>query len=111
MRRLIITTVVLLAVLWPIYRFFWLPYRCNIQIGKATLLTEQVWSRSGQISAAILARSLVKQMEDCLRSCPNVAAYMLGAANFRILGRHHEALALYREALKIDRRPEVYLGR
>ena len=109
MRRLLVSAAVLVAAFWLAYRFCWVPYRCNNQIGSAVTLTEKVWLRSGQMSATIAARRLIAEMTDCLQSYPDVGAYMVAAANLRIVGRMDDALRLYRRALSLDRRPEIYL--
>ena len=110
MKRLVVPAAALLAAPWLIYHLCYLPYRCDRQVGIAEAQTERAWERSGQIDTAIIARNLVAQMRGCLGCYPElVNAYMITGANLRILKLPDQALAVYRQALGIDRRPEIYL--
>jgi tetratricopeptide (TPR) repeat protein len=117
MKRFVIPAAALLAAPWLIYHLCYLPYRCNRQVGIAKAQTERAWERSGEIDAAIMARNLVAQMRGCVEQMPGclgcypepVVAYMIIGANLRILKLPDQALAAYRQALAIDRRPELYL--
>ncbi|HWW62875.1 MAG TPA: tetratricopeptide repeat protein, partial [Thermoanaerobaculia bacterium] len=47
----------------------------------------------------------------CIEHVPaNLNLYMIVAANYRVLGRYEDAIAMYRAALRYDRRPELYLN-
>lgn len=109
MKRALALVVTLPLAIWLTDRLCYIPYRCNNEIGAAVSVTGQLWAQSGQIDATIASRRLILQMDECLRGHPDTGAYMVAAANLRILRRPNDALQYYRRALKIDRRPEVYL--
>jgi tetratricopeptide (TPR) repeat protein len=109
MKRFLIPAIALLVAPWLIHRLCYVPYRCNKEIGVGIYLTENNQPRS-DIDMAITARSLVKRMQGCLTSQRElVGAYMVAAANLRVINRPNEALDLYRRASSLDRRPELYL--
>jgi hypothetical protein len=58
-----------------------------------------------------MARRNLDVLEPCMRvTCRDVSLDMIAAANLRLLGRDSDAIAMYRHALSLDRRPEIYLN-
>jgi tetratricopeptide (TPR) repeat protein len=84
------------------------PYRCNIVRKQIIARSERAQMRS-QTTATILARTNIEILRPCLDVCrTSVDYYMLLAANLAMLGRTLEAEQMYRQALRYDRRPELY---
>jgi len=110
-RNAAVALVLLLAAL-AVDRCFIIPYRCNIITKQVTDAIRLIGSIDApQLRAAELARNNAQRMQACVASCPeNVAAAMDLAACYRILGQHQKAIAAYNSALRVDRRPELYLN-
>ncbi len=85
--------------------------RCNRTetiLERRTLAAYQAYDFS---AVAPGARRNLMEARECLAQDPmNVNLHMIAGANYRILGRFDEAAAEYREALRYDRRPELYLN-
>lgn len=116
MRRLVLTAILMFTGAWLIFRLCYLPYRCNQTIGVAVSAIQRDVLGADNIATAISARGYATQLEMCLRSGTQlsgshllVSCYMAAAANLRTLKRFDEALLMYRHALRLDRRPELYL--
>lgn len=55
------------------------------------------------------ARANLEKLEMCLApGCRNIPLFFLLAINNRTIDRHDAALGWYREALRYDKRPEIY---
>jgi len=94
---------------WALVRWVYAPYHCIREIaaiGSTTLAAD----RTGVSSrAAVLAQESLSRARALQGSCrTNVMLYPLIAANEQILGRDDDAIATYRRALTIARRPELY---
>src|SRR5512132_1561082 len=88
------------------------PWRCDLVCARTENRTRTAFSnRVSDQNAHILARTSIDEIKPCLESDPtNVALYMIEAANFRILNRPEDAIAVYSRALQYDRRPELFLN-
>ena len=86
------------------------PLQCNHAEFVARGQTDLIEQRSAdQVTTARYARENIALLAPCLSCAPGVNRAMLLAANLRFVGRGDEAVAIYRDALHIDRRPELYL--
>src|SRR5215212_4462963 len=57
------------------------------------------------------ARETLERAAGAIRHCPaNIQLRMIAAANLRQLGRTTDAIRMYEEALRYDRRPELYFN-
>ena len=102
---------VVLAGLAAIWLFCIQPYECNRVKRRATAVTEAVYQRGDTPEAKIIARRNLDVLDPCMRmTCRDVSVDMIAAANLRAIGRHDDAIAMYRHALTLDRRPEIYLN-
>jgi len=109
-RRLAVVLVVIagMAAIWV---FCIQPYECNRIKRRATAITEAVYQRDGTLEAKVMARRNLAVMDPCMRvTCRDVSLDMIAAANLRALGRNEDAAVMYRHALTLDRRPEIYLN-
>lgn len=102
---------VAIAAACALYFFCVLPYRCNV-VKKARLRsTEYAFDQGGTTAGRIAARRNLDALLPCMTSiCNDVSLDMLAAANYRILGQPEAAIQLYRDALRRDRRPEIYVN-
>lgn len=109
--KLVVSAVLIAAAGFAVHRWCWLPYRCN-QIEKAALrTTERTLEVGGGYTETVRARATAQRVLGCIEHVPtNVNLYMIVAANYRALGRYEDAIAMYRAALRYDRRPELYLN-
>lgn len=108
--RILAVTVAGLLASWGIYRLAWIPFRCNLDLQQALLQTEYAARSSDGYNATVAARANLGILLPCAQLCPwDVRARFIAAWNLRILGRHGHAIELYEQALKYDRRPEIYV--
>ncbi len=109
--KLLVSVAVIAAAGLAIHRWCWLPYRCD-EIEKASLrMTSQTLQTGGGYEESVRARQTAALVLGCIEHVPaNVNLYMIVAANYRVLGRYEDAIAMYRAALRYDRRPELYLN-
>lgn len=109
--RIAISALLVAGAVPALYRWCWMPHRCN-QIEKAAeLTTERTLEIGGGYTEAVRAREAAQRVVACIEHArTDVNLYMLAAANYRALGRFDEALAMYRAALRYDRRPELYFN-
>lgn len=87
------------------------PYQCNIvdkSIESRTLPVLEGGAIPYSVSA--IAHANLEKLEPCMKSCEAVNRYMIAAANHRMLNQPAAAAALYQQALRCDRRPEIYLN-
>src|SRR5947209_6842035 len=94
---------------WITLRFAYDPF---IAEGKKLQLknrTEQVLAMGDPYRAAPIAREDLAKIGEYLPKRPGDVDYlMMRGANDRVLGNYEEARASYQEALRYDRRPELY---
>lgn len=110
---MIVRRVIAIALLagcgYAFYLFCVLPYRCNRIKKVGTASAEYAYNRGGSPDGSIQARRNLAALSPCMGpTCRDVTLNMIAAANNRVLGRYDEAVNLYREALQLDRRPELY---
>ena len=87
------------------------PLRCNTidsTIKKRTLALAEMWG--APIRASEGARLNLERLAPCLPRCTNVNRLMVAAANERILNHPEQAIAYYQQAMRYDRRPELYFN-
>jgi len=93
------------------YFFCVLPYRCNRIKNAHILSTEYAYFHAGTPKGSVRAQRNLEELLECMRpTCRDVSLDMIAAANDRVLGRYDEAIRLYRDALRLDRRPEIYVN-
>ncbi len=96
---------------YAFYFFCVLPYRCNRIKNAHILSTESAYANIGTPEGSLQARRNLAALLECMRpTCRDVSLDMIAAANDRVLGRQDEAIRLYRDALRRDRRPEIYVN-
>lgn len=94
-----------------LHRLVVIPYRCNVIEGQVSRATERVWSERESYRAREVAQRNVALIEECASRCrTDVNLAMLLGSNLWILGRHDAALQQYREALRYEHRPELYMA-
>lgn len=102
---------VALAALYSLYRWCYLPWRCNAferTAERTLLLTENA---EGPVRRATIARENLERTLQSIAHCPHdLDLYMIAGASFRQLERSSEAIPMYEAALTLDRRPEIYLN-
>jgi tetratricopeptide (TPR) repeat protein len=102
------TAAAAVAGLCAIYVVSIAPLRCNRQLRQLEEATTLTLRSPAQI-AAPAARETLEKTGSLLGHCRNrLPLLMVRAANLRALGRREEAAAAYREALVIEKRPEIY---
>lgn len=93
------------------YFFCVVPYRCNRLKKAAVAPTQFAYDRIRTPEGSIQARRNLAALEQCMGpACRDVTSDMLAAANYSVLGRSDEAIRLYRDALRLDERPEIYMN-
>ena len=107
-RRLIAVAVVAAGV-YAFYAVCFLPYRCNrIKIAYIRP-TEDAYDRIGTPEGGLKAQRNLRVLLQCMKPfCRDVSLDMIAAANYRVLGRFDDSIRLYRDALLLDRRPELF---
>ena len=109
-RRLIAIAVVA-ACVYAFYVFCVLPYRCNRIKNARIRSTEYAYAHAGTRAGSLQARRNLEALLECMRStCQDVSLDMIAAANDRVLGQYDDAIRLYRDALRLDRRPELFVN-
>src|SRR5438552_2744965 len=92
-----------------VHRLCYLPWRADVERKSLETITLALWERQPTF-AAVRARQNVAAAEVYLdmRGIHNTGLYMATAANYRLLEDFDHAAAMYYEALRFDRRPELY---
>ena len=109
--RRVAALLVVAAGAYAFYEFCVLPWRCNAIRKSGAARTQYAFEHAATPEGRIRARNNVDLLLSCIRpSCRDVSLDMLIAANYRILGQEQEAISYYRDALRLDRRPEIYLN-
>lgn len=87
------------------------PYRCNLIEGSVSQALENVWATPHTHTARMIAAQSLARLQHCLAERPErVNLSMLAGGALQILGRHEAAIAIYENALRYDRRPELYMA-
>jgi tetratricopeptide (TPR) repeat protein len=109
-RRLIALAVVV-AGGYAFYIFCVLPYRCNRIKNAYIRSTELAYDHMGTPEGSLQAQRNLAALSACMRfTCRDVSLDMIAAANYRVLGRNDESVSQYRDALRLDRRPELFVN-
>jgi len=87
------------------------PVHCNdVAMNVGGEMTSML-SSTDQVRVTVETRENLARLEPCRRKLPwNVNLHMLAAANYAARDMHENAVSEYREALRYDRRPEIYLN-
>lgn len=97
------------AAVAAVYRIAYLPWRADVERKSLEAITLALWERQPTF-AAVRARQNIAAAEVYLdmRGIHNTGLYMATAANYRLVEDFDHAAAMYYEALRFDRRPELY---
>jgi tetratricopeptide (TPR) repeat protein len=102
-------TIVSIATVYGIWRYAFVPYRCNVLLTDAKMRVRVAAQSSDPVLAAQLARRNIEDLQSCDRGSPgSTAAAMVLAGSYRIVGRLNEAERVYERLLTFDRRAEIY---
>ena len=85
--------------------------RCNFVEHRSVAAVEPLTKTNAIDSPDLIAiaHREMRRVSDCLERCgPSVARYRLLGQYNRFLQNHDESIALYRRALELDQRPELY---
>ena len=111
MLRTIAAFAVLIAALFLERALIVPQWHCDIQMRTIRARTDEIERHGDSLGVYPAARENVRRLTSCLNvERDNVEAWMLLAANFLALDKKLEAAAAYREALKYDRRPELFFS-
>lgn len=100
---------IILAAGYAFYAFCVVPYQCNVLRKSLTHSTAEAFARRDTPEAAVVGRRNLAAISRCrVPTCRDLDTEMIAAANYRIIGRDADAAQLYRDALRFDRRPEIY---
>ena len=87
------------------------PWHCNVVKKARGGATDFAFEQAATPAGRMAARRNLAEFLPCLNAlCRDVSLDMLAAANYRVVNRPEEAMALYRDALRRDQRPELYLN-
>lgn len=105
--------VAVMAVIWVtsevIYQLTYRPLACNRIKNRVQTVALEMWDRPDEPSVARRAREGIAAMRQCIAVSPtDPDMYMTLAVNERLIGRLADAAATYRQALRYDRRPELF---
>jgi tetratricopeptide (TPR) repeat protein len=101
--------IAILAVL-AINRIAYRPWQCSVMRRSLEPATLQLWQRHDPFVVST-ARENAALARSCIQITPcDSAPYMLAAANDRLAGDYASAAADYEQALRYERRPELYFG-
>jgi tetratricopeptide (TPR) repeat protein len=94
-----------------LYMFCWQPYLCNRVKRELIAPTQAAYESRGAPRAKMLARDNLQRIEKCRSFDFNdISVQMITAANLRVLGRNREAVDIYLQLLRIQKRPEIYMN-
>jgi len=107
--RRAISALAFAAALAGIYRWAVLPYHCNIAKRPLVARTDAIADERRDDIARAYAREALKELRPLRRACPrDLDLLMMEAANLAAMAHPDEAIATYREALAVEKRPEIY---
>lgn len=87
------------------------PWQCNRATRSLERVTRAIAAYPGSSLSYVRAREAIESARRCQAVVPeNTNLRMIEAANLVAVGRHDEAVAAYEEALRFDRRPEIFLN-
>ncbi len=106
--KVAISVAVVLSAVVAIRRVSYLPAECNSTIAVTVARLDRM-SRQANDTQMIGARENIDRLAPCRTGMPwNVETRVLTATNYAILGNDEEALRIYKDALRVDRRSEIY---
>ncbi len=110
MKRAAILILAAAVCAWALYAFVYTPYSCDRSI--TTLIGRtQLAEDAGVFDLPARARANLADLQRMEKPCrARTHLYMLEAQNENLLGRKEEAIATLRQALLVDRRPEIYIA-
>lgn len=110
MPRKLAAVAVTIAAAFALYRWCYLPWRCNVADARLLRQTTMALEAAPAPRAIALARSTWRGAVRLLDGCPcSINLYMIAAANDQLLGQDEHAVEMYSRALQYDRRPELFL--
>lgn len=87
------------------------PWQCNVEVKSLRVRSQMVMTTTSGLNVVRTAQENLVRAERCIGRIPGrVDMHMIAAANAQMLGKPIAAAAHYAAALKIDRRPELYLA-
>jgi tetratricopeptide (TPR) repeat protein len=93
---------------WAIYALAWRPLQCNALV-QALSDSSYAGYETRNFTDLDAARRNLDTIQPCMTAgCRSVGILFLAAVNYRTIGRNEVALGLYQQALRYDRRPEIY---
>lgn len=107
--RILIVLLAAFACGWAIVRWSIDPMRCNAAVTKLTRRTNAVETIANDYERIARARRNLEELR-ALRCPLDVRVPMLIGTNEEYLGQYDDAVAAYRDALRVDRRPEIYVA-
>lgn len=97
------------AALAGIWRWSYLPYRCNIDKRPIVGRTRAIANERRDDVARAYAREALAEIRPLRRACPrDLDLLMMEATNQAAMSHMDEAIATYRAALAVEKRPEIY---
>ena len=106
--RRLAATVVIIGSMVALYDFCVEPFHCNRLKKAVAVSTSTAVNRIGSAEGGIAAQRNLELLKQCREVGGDLSLLMMTAANERVLGHNGEAIRLYREALRLDQRPEIY---
>ena len=110
--RLLGTVVAIVVIAGAVYiakRFAYDAFVCESKKLQLNARTEQAMNLGDTFQSAPIARDNLVTIAQCLAKRPGDVDYlMMRGANDRLLGNYEDARASFQEALRYDRRPELY---
>lgn len=108
--RILASAAVAAVVLLAVERWCVRPWKCNIEVKHIAAATEQLLPQRGNFEAVLQARTNVQRLRKCaVTPSLGVLAHTVAGANSIVADQLHTAAQEYEAALRIDRRPELYL--
>jgi O-antigen ligase len=106
---MIVAFLAIAGAVWIAKRFAYDPFVCEGKKLQIKTRTEDALGIGESFRSAPVARENIVAIDQCLpRRAGDVDYLMLRAANDRVLGNYESARGSYQEALRYDRRPELY---
>jgi tetratricopeptide (TPR) repeat protein len=109
--RWLATLVIWSAAVAAIAAFVVRPQRCNVIEGEVQRSVDRVTSVPTDETVTVpIARQNIARLSPCMDCADGVNRAMVLAANYRLMGQYAKAIEIYRDALRYDHRPELYLN-
>lgn len=109
---MIVRAIAALLCAWGLYAWVWVPHRCSLEVTELARRTDGAGKTAADYERTVRARRNIAGLARLRESSPNdVRVPMLIAANQLLMGLPAEAVRSYDDALRVDRRPEIYMAR